>query len=61
MGERRLSASYANTAGSTNTHTRVSAAVSSGCRRWSDMARELDKNAVFFTGDGETNHFREGY
>lgn len=35
--------------------------------RWSmekqgaDVSRELDKNAVFFTGDGETNHFREVY
>ena len=35
--------------------------------RWSmekqgaDVARELDKNAVFFTGDGVQNHFREVY
>lgn len=35
--------------------------------RWSmekqgaDVARELDKNAVFFTGDGTTNWFREVY
>ena len=35
--------------------------------RWSmekqgaDVARELDKNAVFFTGDGVQNHFREEY
>lgn len=35
--------------------------------RWSmekqgaDVARELDKNAVFFTGDGTTNWFRSVY
>ena len=35
--------------------------------RWSmekqgaDVARELDKNAVFFTGDSVQNHFREVY
>lgn len=35
--------------------------------RWSmekqgaDVARELDGTYLWFTGDGETNHFREGY
>lgn len=30
-------------------------------RQGADVARELDKNAVFFTGDGTTNWFRSVY